>query len=574
MAAALRSLNAPQPLGWRLARWAARGAGIGSVALPLGVALLVALGEAGQPAAWQALRDDPQTGPALRASMASGLGSTLIATALSLWLTTHLWDHPRWVALQRRLPAMLAVPHAALAIGLMLLWMPGGWIARLVAPLAGWDTPPDWTTVNDPHALALTLALVLKETPFLLWTIAALLARPDVAPRLRQQLALGRSLGYPAAQVWWRAVWPAWGGALVWPVAAVAAYGLTVVDMALILGPGAPPTLAVLAWQWLMDADPQRNAQGAAAACALVLVMAAVAGVLVMLHRAVQPALQARRVRGTPQPSVIPAKAGTHARRGRWIPWVPAFAGMTEGGMAVLWLAAGLALAVASFSGVWRFPALWPSVWTTAAWSQAGAATGTLWTTLVVALAASALSVGLAVLWLEATPPTWDRATTAVALVPVVVPGLLLMVGAYRIALALRLDGTLAGLVIVHAWMALPYGLVTLLPAWRRFDPRHAWVAQALGRSRLAFAWQVKRPLLAAPIASALAVGFAVSVAQYLPTLFIGAGRLATVTTEAVTLSAGGQRATGAAFAVLQALLPLLGFALAGAVGRWQAVRA
>ena len=29
MAAALRSLNAPQPLGWRLARWAARAAVMG-----------------------------------------------------------------------------------------------------------------------------------------------------------------------------------------------------------------------------------------------------------------------------------------------------------------------------------------------------------------------------------------------------------------------------------------------------------------------------------------------------------------------------------------------------------------
>ena len=189
------------------------------VALPLALALAVSLGEAAQTAAWRGLLDDPQTGPALRASLVSGLGSTLIATALSLWLTTCLWAHPRWTALQRRLPAMLAVPHAALAIGLLLLWMPGGWIARLLAPLAGWDVPPDWTTVNDPHALALTLALVLKETPFLLWTIAALLARPDVAPRLRQQLALGRSLGYTPAQVWWRVVWPGGGGALVWPVA-------------------------------------------------------------------------------------------------------------------------------------------------------------------------------------------------------------------------------------------------------------------------------------------------------------------------------------------------------------------
>jgi putative thiamine transport system permease protein len=232
-----------------------------------------------------------------------------------------------------------------------------------------------------------------------------------------------------------------------------------------------------------------------------------------------------------------------------------------------------LALVVASVSGVWRFPALWPTVWTLDAWAQVLAASGTLTTTLVVAAASSGLAVALCVLWLEATPPGWDRAATAVALVPVVVPGLLLMVGVYRIALALRLDGTLAGLVVVHVWMALPYVLVTLLPAWRRFDPRHRWVAQTLGRARLAWVWQVKRPLLAAPLASALAVGFAVSVGQYLPTLFIGAGRLATVTTEAVTLAAGGQRATGAAFAVLQALLPLLGFTLAGAFGRAQAVR-
>jgi len=37
-------------------------------------------------------------------------------------------------------------------------------------------------------------------------------------------------------------------------------------------------------------------------------------------------------------------------------------------------------------------------------------------------------------------------------------------------------------------------------------------------------------------------VGFAVSVAQYLSTLYVGAGRLRTVTTEAVTLASGAQR--------------------------------
>jgi ABC-type uncharacterized transport system YnjBCD permease subunit len=36
-------------------------------------------------------------------------------------------------------------------------------------------------------------------------------------------------------------------------------------------------------------------------------------------------------------------------------------------------------------------------------------------------------------------------------------------------------------------------------------------------------------------------VGFSVSIAQYLPTLWLGAGRIPTLTSEAVALSSGGE---------------------------------
>jgi putative thiamine transport system permease protein len=188
-------------------------------------------------------------------------------------------------------------------------------------------------------------------------------------------------------------------------------------------------------------------------------------------------------------------------------------------------------------------------------------------------MAAAGAALVLVLAWLEATPPGWDRRAMPLVLAPLVVPPLLLMAGLYTLALSLRLDGTLTGLAWVHTLVALPYVFVTLAPAWRSFDRRYEWAALALGRSRAAFWWRVKVPLLAAPVAAALAVGFAVSVAQYLPTQFIGAGRHATVTTEAVTLASGGQRHTAAAFAVLQALLPAIGFGLAAWVGRRQATR-
>ena len=59
-------------------------------------------------------------------------------------------------------------------------------------------------------------------------------------------------------------------------------------------------------------------------------------------------------------------------------------------------------------------------------------------------------------------------------------------------------------------------------------------------------------------VAASVAVGFAVSVGQYLPTIFAGAGRVATLTTEAVTLSGGADRRIIGVYAFLQSALPLL----------------
>jgi len=56
---------------------------------------------------------------------------------------------------------------------------------------------------------------------------------------------------------------------------------------------------------------------------------------------------------------------------------------------------------------------------------------------------------------------------------------------------------------------------------------------------------------------------------QYLPTLFAGGGRFATVTTEAVALSAGGNRRVLALQALLQVALPMAAFGLAAVAAYW-----
>ena len=69
--------------------------------------------------------------------------------------------------------------------------------------------------------------------------------------------------------------------------------------------------------------------------------------------------------------------------------------------------------------------------------------------------------------------------------------------------------------------------------------------------------------MLAAPVLTAAAVGMAVSIGQYLPTLLIGGGRIVTLTTEAVALSSGGNRRIIGTYAMLQLVLPAAGFGLA-----------
>ena len=527
-------------------------------ALPLALALPVALWQAGGAAAWRALLADPQLPRALTLSLTTGLVSTALALLACLVLVTHLWGTAMWQRVAHALGPMLALPHAAFAIGLALLVMPAGLLARLLAPLLGWSAPPDWPTVNDPHGVGLTAVLLGKELPFLLWNAMALLERPDVAQSLRGWLASGATLGYRQSAIWWRVLWPLLLPRLAWPLVAVLAYSLTVVDLALIVGPASPPTLAVLAWQGLQDGNVVRNGEGAAAALLLGIVLVLVVAVSALAYRAASRAWLQVALNGSRHARGLGAAAATRA--------------LWRGLLAVYGVVA-LLLVASSCVGVWSFPSLWPQAWASEAWSQVLGSSAVLGLSAGLAAFAALAALALVLCWFEATPSSWDAPVMPLVLAPLVIPSLLLMTGLYTLALRLALDGTLLGLAWAHTLVTLPYVFVALAPAWRSFDRRYEWTALALGRSRWAFWWRIKLPLLGAPLAAALAVGFAVSVAQYLPTQFIGAGRYASVTTEAVTLASGGQRHTAAAFAVMQGLLPVIGFAIAAWVGRRQRAR-
>lgn len=533
-----------------------------AIALPLGWVAWSAITQGLDASAWRALLAEPQWPGAALYSVWTGLLATVLSVLVASWLLSRSFPGPAWSKLMRLLAPMLAVPHAAFAIGLMFLIAPSGWLLRAFSPWAtGLEQPPPWSTTQDPWGLGLIAVLVAKEVPFLLWTAAAQLQRLDTTQRWTRELQVARSMGYSVRRAWWRVLWPQLWPRMWSPLLAVFAYGLTVVDMAQIIGPQSPPTLSVLAWVWLQDADPAINAQGAAAAWLLTLGAGLMAAVLWPLHKLAR--WRSRWVdgqRGEARKTRIAAHAESAQPR-VGLPWLFLV-------LILLYVAIMLALAAGSVSGVWVFPNFWPQSLSPQAWQSVLGSAQTLHSTLGLATASAAAALVWSLLWLEFAPRHWDTFMRHLIYLPLFLPSVLWVVGLHSLTLAWGLDATWPGLWLAHALACTPYALIALSPAYLGFDRRYANIVASLAKGRATLLWRIKWPLLKAALAGAFAVAFAVSVAQYLPTLYIGAGRYSSVTTEAVTLASGGQRSLAAAYAWLQWLLPVLMFALAAWLGR------
>ncbi|EFZ5243681.1 ABC transporter permease [Shigella flexneri] len=93
--------------------------------------------------------------------------------------------------------------------------------------------------------------------------------------RLLQQVIVLDSLGYSRWQCLNWLLLPSVAPSLEMAMLAIVAWSLSVVDVAIILGPGNPPTLAVISWQWLTQGDADQQTKGALASLLLMLLLAA-----------------------------------------------------------------------------------------------------------------------------------------------------------------------------------------------------------------------------------------------------------------------------------------------------------
>ena len=491
--------------------------------------------------------------PAIRLSLVTGLAATLIGLAMTAALFALFQGHRIFRVFLRLVAPFLAVPHATAALALTFILAPSGWIMRGVVTLFNAlgipisQTPPDFITINDPGGLALIFGLVIKEVPFLVLMCVAAWGQCD-APRRR---LVASALGYGRITGFWLTIWPVLYPQLRLPIFAVLAYSMTTVDMAMILGPSLPPSLAVQISKWITLPEPLY--QGMAAAAAVVQLTLVAATLLVwrfleLMGRAISRAQFQSGIRGLSLDGPIK------------------FFGLVFGLVGFGALIFGLlALGIWSIAGFWPYPDVLPQTYTPRVWAEAqsGVIKATQNTVILALLSTvTAVFLVLAVLQSEFLGKRTYR-SQHIIYVPLLVPQITFLPGLYQLTLTAGISGQILTVAFAHFIFVLPYVALTMGPAFRAWDIRYAMVASAMGASRKKIFWQVRLPMLLRPILISSAVGIATSVAQFLPSQLIGAGRIETLTTEAVTLTSGGNRRLIGTYGLVQSLFPAIAFGLA-----------
>ncbi len=501
-------------------------------------------------APWRALVDWPGFATALRLTLTTGALASLLSLVGAVALVAIVSQGRWFTRAQAVMTPLLASPHAAVALGLAFVIAPSGWIARAISPeLTGWTRPPiDLVTVRDPYGLALVAGLLTKEIPYLAIMLAAALGQVPV----KQAMESARAMGYARVTAFVKLVVPRVWPQVRLPFYAVVAYSFSVVDQALVLAPGNPPPLAVLAARWFADYDIAMYLPAAAAALAQLAIVVVAIAVCYALEWCVARAGRRWIERG-----------GRGGALDILVPVAAAAAGLAAG----LGLASLASLAVWSVAGAWSFPDAWPADWSLAGWrsSLAGLA-GPLAASLGLASAATLVALPLCLGCLE-NEARQGRRPGGRALwllyVPLLVPQIAFLFGVQVVLVRLSLDGTWFAVVWAHLIFVLPYVFLSLADPWRALEPRYVRSAASLGATPARVFLAVKLPMLLRPILVAAAIGVVVSIGQYLPTLFAGAGRITTITTESLTLASGGDRRTIAVYGFLQSALPLAAYALA-----------
>lgn len=475
-------------------------------------------------------------------SVLSGLLSTLIAVIITFFVGYSLLSL-RHHKFEKFISFFLSVPHLAFFSGLLFVISSSGLMARIGSlffeqSTDGFD--------RDPWAISFSIALALKESLFLVFV-----SLPFIFDKKNEhELVVTKSYGHSEFTYWTFALWPRLLQFIRYPIWMIIAFSLSTVDLAMVLAPTNPPPFSVVLWEFFQSADPDSQIKSTLGSIHILAILFFVILIWELFVFLFQKLIKYR--------IKWPIRSRFLYFR-KTILFIYLFVQLVPVIVLTLW----------ALTDEWVFPDLLPASYTLQNFITGyQSITNQLITTIILGLISSLCATAIVLVWLE-----WDKlAFKKMIMIPIltvpIFPIIPLMYG-FDIFLAYGLSlSPFVSVFYVHLFLIFPYVFIILKSHFLKFDERYKIISLSLGQSALRFFLSLRLRMMLNGLLAALSVGFAVSVAQYVSTLFIGDGRVETLTTQMVVASSSENRKWIGVFGLFQIVLPAIVFMITQKFGR------
>jgi putative spermidine/putrescine transport system permease protein len=211
-----------------------------------------------------------------------------------------------------------------------------------------------------------------------------------------------------------------------------------------------------------------------------------------------------------------------------------------------------------SFAFRWYFPDLSPGVWGLQSWqyvfSRSSRVGEGLINSLEIAAVVSLLSilVGLPAARALALHQFHGKSLIEwLLMVPIIVPGLVVVMGIHIMFIRYRLTDTFMGVALMHLIPTIPYMVLVMASVFANYGTALEDTARTLGASPLQTWWHVTLPGIFPGLVVATMFTFLISWSQYVTTLLIGGGRIVTLPLVLFPFIRGANHADAAAISLV-----------------------
>ena len=476
-------------------------------------------------------------------SFFTGFISTLLALFFSQVIILYIFQTKFYQFLKTIISPLLALPHITMAIGLLFVFSPSGLFFRLFSPwLTGFERPPNFFILPDEYGFFLILGLVLKEIPFFILVSMSAIEQFGA----KKFLNVGKSLQHSTFSVWCILLFPLIYKRIRLIIFIVIAFAASVLDMSLLLAPSTPSTLAIRILQYYQSSETD----SLFIASNLALIQLFVIVILLLMWLLLEK---------------LVSNNFFFTYLVRACSYKNSFIKYFILSLILILLALSLLTIISSFlwglGGNWFFPNLLPTSINIEIFVKFfNENKSIILISIFIPLIVSLLSCVIVILWVELTESFNKKYYyfESFIFLPLFIPQISFLIGIQSFLIPLNFSNFFIPLIIVELFYVIPYSFIILAPSFREIKKDIIKVAASLGKNRFERLIFIKIPIIMPTFLLSIAIGMLVSFALYTPVYFIGAGRVTTLTVEALNLALSGAKKDLGVATIFQIIIPIV----------------